>query len=118
MRQMPDPANVLPAHTSRRRRLLRPPLTAACRGVMLSGMRTTIRIDDALLAELKAQAARSGRTLTAVIEDALRAELARRADRRATPSPELPVSRGGRLQPGVDLDDNAALLDLMEGDVR
>ncbi|HWP61874.1 MAG TPA: YlcI/YnfO family protein [Candidatus Binatia bacterium] len=81
-------------------------------------MRTTIRIDDALLAELKTQAARSGKTLTAVIEDALRAELARRAEHQATPPPELPVSRGGRLQPGVDLDDSAALLDLMEGGAR
>jgi predicted transcriptional regulator len=81
-------------------------------------MRTTIRIDDALLAELKTQAARSGRTLTAVIEDALRAELARRAERRAGPPPELPVSRGGRFQPGVGLDDSAALLDLMEGASR
>ncbi len=78
-------------------------------------MRTTIGIDDALLAELKVEAARSGRTLTAVIEDALRAELARLTERRATPPPELPVSCRGRLQPGVDLDDNAALLDRMEG---
>lgn len=81
-------------------------------------MRTTIRIDDTLLTEMKIQAARSGKTLAAFIEDALRAELARRAEHRATLAPELPVSRGGRLQPGVDLDDSAALLDLMEGGTR
>ena len=31
------------------------------------------------------------------------------------PRPELPTERGGGLQPGVDLDDSSALLDLMEG---
>jgi hypothetical protein len=35
-------------------------------------MRTTIRINDQLLIEIKQYAARSGQTLTAVIEDALR----------------------------------------------
>ena len=77
-------------------------------------MRTTIRIDDELLAEAKLRAARSGRTLTAVVEDALRAAFARRA---SVPEerPELPVHRGSRLLPGVDLDDSASLLDHMQG---
>ena len=35
-------------------------------------MRTTIRLDDSLFAEVKAEAARTGRTMTEVIEDALR----------------------------------------------
>jgi hypothetical protein len=81
-------------------------------------MRTTVRLDDKLLSDAKALAARSGRTLTAVIEDALRETLARSADvppRRV----KLPASRGGQgLQPGVDLDDTAALLDLMESGDR
>jgi hypothetical protein len=77
-------------------------------------MRTTIRIDERLLADAKARAARSGKTLNAVIEDALRESLMRRN----TPSRErleLPTFPGGQLIPGVDLDDSAALLDLMEG---
>lgn len=81
-------------------------------------MRTTVRIDHQLLAEAKAQAARSGRTLAAVVEDALRAALARRDRPGIDRPPELPTSPGGRLQPGVDLDDSAALLDLMEGPQR
>ena len=81
-------------------------------------MRTTIRLDDQLLAEARIQAARSGRTLTAVIEDALRVALGRRDGRRSAPVPELPISHGGRLQPGVDLDDSSALLELMEGPAR
>jgi len=35
-------------------------------------MRTTINIDDALLAQAKQVAARTGRSLTDVVEDALR----------------------------------------------
>ena len=84
-------------------------------------MRTTVRLDDALLAEAKALAARSGKTLTKVIEDALREALSRRA---APDTPRTAVrlptddgdGRGGGLQPRVDLDDSAALLDLMERD--
>lgn len=81
-------------------------------------MRTTIRLEDGLLREAKALAARSGRTLTKVIEDALRETLARR---HVLPTDEgepvsFPTFRGDGLMPGVDLDDSAALLDLMEGD--
>ncbi len=81
-------------------------------------MRTTIRIDDRLLAEAKARAARSGTTLTAVVEDALREAFARRDGRQSNRAPELPTLPGGRLLPGVDLDDSAALLDLMDGRER
>lgn len=80
-------------------------------------MRTTIRLDDELLAQAKEVAARSNRTLTAVIEDALRQHLAQhqRAEER---EPVRLKTVGGRgLQPGVDLDDSAALLDLMDGDI-
>ena len=80
-------------------------------------MRTTIRIDDELLAEAKARAARSGTSLTAVVEDALRAAFARR-QREVGRAAELPTMPGGRLLPGIDLDDSAALLDLMEGPER
>jgi hypothetical protein len=31
---------------------------------------------------------------------------------------DLPVVRGGRVMPGVDLDDSAALLDVMDGEGR
>lgn len=80
-------------------------------------MRTTVRIDDALFAELKAEAARSGRTLAQVIEDALRESLARQRSARKRRRPvEVPTFRGRGLQPGVDLDSTAALLELMDGD--
>jgi hypothetical protein len=78
-------------------------------------MRTTITLDDALLAEAKQVAARTGRSLTAVVEDALRQSLYRR-DPATRQVIELPVFGEGGTQPGVDLDDSAALLDLMEQD--
>jgi hypothetical protein len=78
-------------------------------------MRTTINLDDALLAEAKQVAARTGRTLAAVVEDALRESLHRR-QRPARRAVELPVFGEGGAQPSVDLDDSAALLDLMEQD--
>ena len=78
-------------------------------------MRTTINIDDALLAEAKQVAARTGRTLTAVVEDALRESLHRRQTAARQPV-ELPVFGEGGVQPGVDLDDSASLLDLMDDD--
>jgi hypothetical protein len=78
-------------------------------------MRTTINLDDALLAEAKQVAARTGRSLTAVVEDALRESLRRRRDTTRRPL-ELPVFGEGGVQPGVDLDDGVALLDLMEQD--
>jgi hypothetical protein len=52
-------------------------------------------------------------TLSQVIEDALRQALAPRAEstRRRVPVPTNP----GRPLPGANLDDNAGLLDLMDG---
>lgn len=78
-------------------------------------MRTTIRLPDSLLQEAKAYAAHSGKTLTAVIEDALRESLARQHTVRSVRSQvTLTTVAGQGLQPGVDLDDSAALLQLME----
>ncbi len=77
-------------------------------------MRTTIRLDDRLLAEAKRHAAETGRTLTGLIEDALREVLARRHQRRAKEPVKLTTVGGTGTQPGVDLDDGAALLDLMD----
>jgi len=79
-------------------------------------MRTTIRLDEALLREAKQVAARSGKTLTAVVEDSLRETFARQKSQPERRRVELPTFKGGGgLLPGVDLDDSAALLDLLEG---
>ena len=77
-------------------------------------MRTTVRLDERLLAEAKQCAAETGRTLTAVLEDALRAALARRSPRVKRSPVRLKTVKGDGIRPGVDLDDTASLLDLME----
>ena len=78
-------------------------------------MQTTLRLDDALLRRAKAVAAEEGETLTAFIEGALRQRLQARERATTATRPAIPVSSGsGGLLPGVDLDDSAALADLME----
>lgn len=79
-------------------------------------MRTTIRRDEDLLRETKERAARTGQTMTAVIEEALRAAFASSKAPRAQEPVVLPTVAGRGLQPGVDLDDSASLLEMMEGD--
>lgn len=63
---------------------------------------------------VKRRAVDTGRTLTDVIADALRAELSRGAEVHLFSSVELPTFGAGGVLPGVDLDDSAALLELME----
>lgn len=78
-------------------------------------MRTTINVDDRLLAEARRQALEAGTTLTALIEDALRAQLARRgAPERSSDPFRLHTFTGAGLRPGVDLDDSAALRDVLD----
>jgi Bacterial antitoxin of type II TA system, VapB len=77
-------------------------------------MRTTVRLDDNLLAAAKQRAATEHRTLTSLIEDALRRMLARGPVK--TSERFVVRSFGGRgVLPGVDLDDSAGLRDLMDG---
>ncbi len=77
-------------------------------------MRTTVRLDEHLLAAAKQHAARTGRSLTQLIEDALREVLARARPERRRTRTRLPTVGGRGVQPGVDLDNSAALLDLMD----
>ena len=83
---------------------------------MLRCMRTTVRLPDDLYRQVKVTAAEEGETVTSFIEEALRAALARHAGAAARGSTYRVTATGsGGLQPGVDLTDSAALLDLMEG---
>jgi len=78
-------------------------------------MRTTVRLDDVLLAEAKKCAADRNTSLTAVIEDALREVLSRKSPVAPVKGKfSLPTFKGRGLKPGVDLDNTAALLDVME----
>ncbi|RNI21613.1 type II toxin-antitoxin system VapB family antitoxin [Flexivirga caeni] len=77
-------------------------------------MRTTVTIDDQLLAEAKMAAARDGRSLGSVVDDALRVLLRGRAQSPDQVDWTFPTSGAGGLQPGVDLNDKDALADLLD----
>ena len=76
-------------------------------------MRTTIYIDDHLMARVKEVAAKTGKTMTAVIEDALRQSLDRKQLKERKPV-RLTTVGGRGPRKGVDLDDTASIVELME----
>ncbi len=76
-------------------------------------MRTTIRLSDALLQQLKKLAIEQNRTLNSLIEEAAREKLARSRRTATAGRVKLRTFRGQGLQAGVDLDDSASLLDLL-----
>lgn len=80
---------------------------------MMQAMRTTIRINDDLYAQVRARAASTGRSIGEVIEDALRAVFAEPHGPTAEVEP-LPTFGGSGVMPGVDLASNAALADAMD----
>ena len=73
-------------------------------------MRTTIRLDDALLRDAKSYAAAAGMTLTALIEESLRSRMAQTGSepRRRI---RLLTSGDGGMHAGVDLDDASMVVD-------
>jgi plasmid stability protein len=78
---------------------------------MATHMKTTLNIDDAVMAELKREAARQGRTMSELVETALRLLL--RSQRKPENVPELPAFRSGGAM--VDIADRDALYQAMEG---
>jgi hypothetical protein len=75
-------------------------------------MKTTLILDDSVVAQLKAEAARRGSTVSALVENAVRAFF--RASRsRAAPLPPLPEFDGGGC--AVDIADRDSLYRAMEG---
>lgn len=78
-------------------------------------MRTTVRLDDALLDQAKREASARHETLTALIEEGLRLVLAQSKPGQRRKRFSAPVSSAtGGVLPGVDLNDSAGLLDIME----
>jgi hypothetical protein len=77
-------------------------------------MRTTVRLDDQLLADAKKLAIDTGRTFTQVVEDALRVALRQRKESAPRKPIKLHTCGGNGLQPGVDVSNNAALQDWMD----
>jgi hypothetical protein len=77
-------------------------------------MRTTINIHQELLRKAKRLALERHETLGRVIEDALRRCLSQSPRGSRTEPTRLTTFKGKGLQPGVDLDNTASLLDVME----
>ena len=77
---------------------------------MVSHMKTTLNIDDSVMAELKREAARQGRTMSELVETALRLLL--RAQRKRAELPPLPTFNSGGMR--VDIADREALYDAMD----
>jgi Arc/MetJ-type ribon-helix-helix transcriptional regulator len=74
-------------------------------------MKTTLNIGDAVMAELKREVARQGRTMSEMVESALRLLL--RSERKRKEIVPLPAFRsGGAL---VDIADRDGLYQAMEG---
>jgi len=79
-------------------------------------MRTTVRLDEALLERARAEAAKRKTTLTSLIEEGLELVLRRPMKRSGRRPVTLPECRaGGGTLPGVDLNDTSSLLDRMDG---
>ena len=79
-------------------------------------MRTTVRLSEGLMNQIKREAEQRGETVTALVEQGLRLVLAQTRTTSQKEPVKLPVSAaGGGLLSGVDLNDSAALLDVMEG---
>ena len=82
---------------------------------MRGHMRTTVRLDEALLERARREATKRQTTLTALIEQGLELVLRRPLKRPDNQPVMLPECRaGGGTLPGVDLNDSASLLDRME----
>lgn len=74
-------------------------------------MKTTLNLNDTLLAEAKETAARQRTTLTRMVEDGLRLRLQAQRSVAKSVATQLPVFRGkGGLMPGIDPSSNKSML--------
>lgn len=80
---------------------------------MVIHLKTTLNIDDTVMARLRREAARQNRTMSELVEAALRLLFHSGQPKRKKKLPRLPCFHGGK--PRVDIADRAALYDLMEG---
>ncbi|MFM7143838.1 MAG: CopG family transcriptional regulator [Alphaproteobacteria bacterium] len=75
-------------------------------------MKTTLIIEDGLMAKLKAEATRRGTTMSDVVDTALRNHFQTRKEQESGLPPLPTFDSGGAL---VDVDDRDALYRAMEG---
>jgi len=78
---------------------------------MVNHMKTTLNIDDSVMAQLKQESARQNRTMSELVETALRA-LFRSRKSRVSLSPLPSFHSGGHL---VEIEDREALFQVLDG---
>lgn len=78
-------------------------------------MRTTINIREQALSLCRKKVAATGKSLGEVVSAAILESFSKKAQGGKRRRYDLPVSGSGGLQPGVDLDDSAALEEIMDG---
>ena len=78
---------------------------------MVGCMKTTLQIDDTVLARLRQESTRQRRTMSEIVEAALRLFFKSSRERRSLP--ELPSFDGGGML--VNIEDREALYGAMEG---
>jgi len=77
-------------------------------------MKLTFQISEQLLEKAEKLAAESGQSLSDFVEVALDEKVVRANQQKACGSVELQAFGGGGLRPGIDLDNNASLADIMD----
>ena len=82
---------------------------------MLRHMRTTINLPDDLILRAKKAALEADTTLTEFFANALREALAKPRKKSTKEKFKIITSGSGGVWPGVDLDNSADLLDIMDG---
>jgi predicted transcriptional regulator len=78
--------------------------------------RTTLTLEDDVVARLREEARRGGRSFKDVVNDAIRAGLDRAAQEQ--PAAYRVQARDMGLRAGIDLDDIQGLLDMLDGPER
>ena len=79
-------------------------------------VRTTVRLPLEVMRAAKRRALETGRSFTELLTDALRASLSAPSTPVVRERIRLPTYGSRGLQPGVDLDDSASLLDVMDNE--
>jgi hypothetical protein len=81
-------------------------------------MRTTLTLDEDVAAKLKAESRRSGRPFRDVVNDTLRRGMANQRASQTKHAFKVAARDLGNLQPGLSLDNVAALIEQVEGSLH
>jgi len=81
-------------------------------------MRTTLTLDDDVVAKLKAESRRAGRPFREVVNETLRRGLASRRSTTRRQAFRVTARDLGEIKPGLSLDNIAELIEQVEGSLH